>query len=57
MQTMVHLMVVHVSWRKSDGEEDDFEGIDSLGRDDFEDEMLPDDVDAETDGMLMMCDS
>ncbi|ESW17858.1 hypothetical protein PHAVU_007G274500 [Phaseolus vulgaris] len=32
----------------SDGEEDDFEGIDSLGRDDFEEEMLPDDVDAET---------
>ncbi|KAL2326728.1 hypothetical protein Fmac_025786 [Flemingia macrophylla] len=27
----------------SDGEEDDFEGIDSLGRDDFEEEMLPDD--------------
>ncbi|KAL2991630.1 hypothetical protein AAZX31_10G006000 [Glycine max] len=36
----------------SDGEEDDFEGIDSLGRDDFEDEMLPDDVDAETDEKL-----
>ncbi|KAG5095713.1 hypothetical protein JHK84_051301 [Glycine max] len=33
----------------SDGEENDFEGIDSLGRDDFEDEMLPDDIDAETD--------
>ncbi|XP_014514329.1 nucleolar protein 14 [Vigna radiata var. radiata] len=31
----------------SDGEEDDFEGIDSLGRDDFEEEMHPDDVDAE----------
>ncbi|KAL2338263.1 hypothetical protein Fmac_012709 [Flemingia macrophylla] len=30
----------------SDGEEDDFEGIDSLGRDDFEEEMLPDDDDA-----------
>lgn len=41
----------------SDGEEDDFEGIDSLGRDDFEDEMLPDDIDAETDGMSMLCDS
>ncbi|KHN00285.1 Nucleolar protein 14 [Glycine soja] len=33
-------------------QEDDFEGIDSLGRDDFEDEMLPDDVDAETDEKL-----
>ncbi|KHN15381.1 Nucleolar protein 14, partial [Glycine soja] len=36
----------------SDGEENDFEGIDSLGRDDFEDEMLPDDIDAETDEKL-----
>ncbi|TKY45506.1 Nucleolar protein 14 [Spatholobus suberectus] len=36
----------------SDGEEDDFEGIDSLGRDDFEDEMLPDDAAAETDEKL-----
>jgi len=38
----------------SDGEEDDFEGIDSLGTDDFEEEMLPEDVDAETYGMLTM---
>ncbi|TKY53739.1 Nucleolar protein 14 [Spatholobus suberectus] len=36
----------------SDGEEDDFEGIDSFGRDDFEDEMLPDDAAAETDEKL-----
>lgn len=36
----------------SDGEEDDFEGIDSLGRDDFEEEMLPDDAAAEADGKL-----
>lgn len=38
----------------SDGEEDDFEGIDSLGRDDFEEEMHPDDVDAENYGILTM---
>ena len=41
----------------SDGEENDFEGIDSLGRDDCEDVMLPDDIDAETDGMSMLCDT
>ncbi|KAL2338264.1 hypothetical protein Fmac_012710 [Flemingia macrophylla] len=34
-----------------DGEEDDFEGIDSLGRDDFEDDGA---AAAEADGMLVM---
>ncbi|XP_027363812.1 nucleolar protein 14 isoform X2 [Abrus precatorius] len=39
-------------YQLSDGEEDDFEGIDSLGRDDFEDEMLPEDDVNETDEKL-----
>ncbi|KAG4981676.1 hypothetical protein JHK87_026425 [Glycine soja] len=43
------VLEIKSKYHLSDGEEDDFEGIDSLGRDDFEDEMLPDDVDAETD--------
>ncbi|KAL2338265.1 hypothetical protein Fmac_012711 [Flemingia macrophylla] len=39
----------------SDGEEDDFEGIDSLGRDDFEQEMFPDDdVASEADEQLYL---